>query len=89
MNNHDEHRYTNETYSSRGTPFRMVFGIGFFSVGLLAAIYLSLAAIDRAPRVMVEIAAYTRPYDPMTRYEEVRTLWDQTLEKLILNLKPK
>lgn len=86
---HDDHRFTNETYSSRNTPWRMVFGIGFISSGLLAVIFLSLVAIDRAPLVGREIAAVVRPFNPMDRYHLVRELWDQKLDKIILNLKPK
>lgn len=88
MNDFDDHRYTNETYSRRNSPIRMVAGLGFVSAGLLASIFLALSAIDRLPYVATEIASAARPYDPVARYTQVRQLWDQKLDRLIENLTP-
>lgn len=88
MNDFDDHRYTNETYSRRNSPIRMVAGLGFVSAGLLASIFLALSAIDRLPYVATEIASAVRPYDPVARYTQVRQLWDQKLDRLIENLTP-
>ena len=88
MNDFDDHRYTNETYSRGNSPIRMVAGLGFVSAGLLTSIFLSLSVIDRLPQVAVEIASIVRPYDPVARYSQVRQLWDQKLDRLIENLTP-
>ena len=88
MNDFDDHRYTNETYSRRNSPIRMVAGLGFFTFGMLASVFLALSAIDRLPTVATEIASVVRPYDPVARYHSVRTLWDQKLDRLIENLTP-
>lgn len=88
MNDFDDHRYTNETYSRGNSPIRMVAGLGFVSAGLLASLFLSFSAIDRLPWVAAEIASVVRPYDPVARYQSVRTLWDQKLDRLIENLTP-
>ena len=88
MNDFDDHRYTNETYSRRNSPIRMVAGLGFFTAGTLASIFLAFSAIDRLPYVATEIASIVRPYDPVARYHSVRTLWDQKLDRLIENLTP-
>lgn len=88
MNDFDEHRYTNETYSRGNSPIRMVAGLGFFTAGTLASIFLAFSAIDRLPQVAVEIASAVRPYDPVARYHSVKSLWDQTLDRLIENLTP-
>ena len=40
MNDFDDHRYTNETYSRGNSPIRMVAGLGFFTAGTLASIFL-------------------------------------------------
>ena len=88
MNDHDEHRHTNETFSSRNTGTRMILGIGFHSVGLLAACFLALSAIDMAPRVWAEVAHVARSSGPVARYDLTRSLWDQKLDRLIENLTP-
>ena len=88
MNDFDDHRYTNETYSRRNSPIRMVAGLGFFTAGTLASIFLAFSAIDRLPYVATEIASVVRPYDPVARYSQVRQLWDQKLDRLIENLTP-
>ena len=88
MNDFDEHRYTNETYSRRNSLLGMVAGLGFFSAGMLASVFLAIAAIDRLPYVVTEIASIARPYDPVVRYHSVRALWDQKLDRLIENLTP-
>ena len=89
MNDFDDHRYTNETYSRLNSPIRMVAGLSFFTVGALASIFLVFSAIDRLPYVATEIArSAVRPYDPVARYTQVRQLWDQKLDRLIENLTP-
>ena len=88
MNDFDDHRYTNETYTSRNSSVGMIAGLGFFTAGALASIFLALSAIDRLPAVATEIASVVRPYDPVARYHSVRTLWDQKLDRLIENLTP-
>lgn len=88
MNDYDDHRLTNETYSSRNSAPRMVAGLAFTSVGLLASIFLSLAVIDNAPSLWASVAPLAQRYDPVQRVDVVRELWDQKLDRLIENLTP-
>lgn len=88
MNDYDEHRYSNETYSSRNSPSRMIAGLAFTSAGLLASIFLTLTVIDNAPSVWASVAPLAQKYRPVQRVELVRELWDQKLDRLIENLTP-
>lgn len=88
MNDHDRHRFTNDTYSTRNSSGRLIGELVFFSAGTLASIFLFIAAVDVAPKVLLEVAHVARPYDPVARYDMARTLWDQKLDRLIENLTP-
>ena len=88
MNDYDDHRFTNETYSSRNSVPRLVTGLAFTSAGLLASIFLSLTVIDNAPSVWASVAPLAQRYDPIERVDMVRELWDQKLDRLIENLTP-